>query len=155
MEDLNFMEMNSQEQEHKLRVLKQTRRWSWGAFGFHWIWGVCNGVLWPLTVTVIVALLTMLTTYLSVRRGELTTLFWTIVWLGALTDMAISVVLGLYGRRQSWGSKWRSWSSLESFVRTQRIWDVAFFIALAVAVIGSIAWLLFFVLRLLANSNLV
>jgi len=51
-------------------------RWNWGAFYFGWLWGVCNGVYWPLIVF--------------------------IPYLGQVAALIISIILGANGSRYAW-----------------------------------------------------
>jgi len=55
---------------------KYLNKWNWGAFYFSWLWGVCNGVYWPLIVL--------------------------IPYVGQIAALIICFVLGANGSRYAW-----------------------------------------------------
>lgn len=72
------------------------KKWNWGAFLFTWIWGVCNGVYWPLIFII---------PYIG--------------WAAALVGC---VYLGLKGNELAWNGK-KNWPSIEVFEETQQKWS--------------------------------
>ena len=38
---------------HTDGVPEEIKKWNWGAFFFNWLWGICNGVYWPLILIVV------------------------------------------------------------------------------------------------------
>ena len=75
--------------------------WNWGAFFFSWLWGIFNGVYWPLIMFACVF----------------------IPYVGPFITLAICVALGIYGNQWAWEAK--SWDSAEHFNRVQRNWAKA------------------------------
>ena len=86
-------------------------KWNWGAFGFSWLWGVFNGVYWPLLL-VLVNL---------------------IPYVGWIASRAGCVYLGLKGNEQSWNKK--RWSSVAEFESSQRKWSVALIWVVGIALV--------------------
>ena len=82
---------------------KELSEWNWGGFLLGWVWGVGNGIFWPL---VGIAL-------------------YFIPYVGMLFTLGISVVLGIKGTRWAWESKNKSWGSWDRFREIQRKWRKA------------------------------
>ena len=94
--------------------------WNWGAFFFNWIWGLFNGVYWPL---------------LLIAIG------W-IPYVGQIGALIGAIYLGTKGTRQAWNAK--KWDSWNSFKETQHKWAVAIWWVLGVSfilglIIGSMS----------------
>lgn len=94
--------------------------WNWGAFFFNWIWGLFNGVYWPL---------------LLIAIG------W-IPYVGQIGALIGAIYLGTKGTRQAWNAK--NWDSWNSFKETQHKWAVAIWWVLGVffilgLIIGSMS----------------
>lgn len=96
--------------------------WNWGAFFFNWLWGVFNGVYWPLALILVSA-------FTSV-----------VPWLGIITFGAC-IYLGITGSEQSWDNK--NWGSAREFNRVQKGWAEAvlwvFIISFVIGIIIGIA----------------
>lgn len=95
----SFVESN-QNGSYTYRENKQPdhlNRWNWGAFYFSWLWGVCNGVYWPLLMFIPV--------------------------IGWITIPFIVIYLGVKGNELAWQK--RKWDSAEHFTATQHKWAVA------------------------------
>ena len=71
-------------------------RWSWGAFVWGWIWGVCNGVYWPLVTL--------------------------IPYVGQVAALVICFILGANGNKYAWE---KFTGSAEEFDRKQHNWAIA------------------------------
>lgn len=88
--------------------------WSWGAFVWGWLWGVCNGVYWPLVTL--------------------------IPYVGQVAALIICFILGANGNKYAWE---KFTGSAEEFDRKQHNWAIAagiYAIILAIAfVIALIA----------------
>ena len=82
-------------------VPEEIKKWNWGACFFNWIWGVCNGVYWPLLLIL----------------GAF------IPFVGQLLSLVACVFLGVHGSEWAW--KGRKWKSIEHFKRVQRRWAMA------------------------------
>ena len=82
-------------------VPDEIKKWNWGAFCFNWLWGVFNGVYWPLVLIIVNF----------------------IPYVGSLISLACCIVLGVNGSEWAWKAK--SWSSVEEFKRVQHKWAVA------------------------------
>lgn len=114
---------------------KSIYQWSWGAFGFRWIWGLFFGVHWPLYYKIGYILLMMLVLPLCLKENSPTPAFFTFAALFTGIDIMISIYLGIVGRRQAWWSLRKQWSSREELLRKERRWQWAFFIALILLLI--------------------
>lgn len=92
-------------------------KWNWGAFCFNWLWGVFNGVYWPLLL--IIANL--------------------IPYVGWIASLVGCIYLGIKGNEMSWNSN-KHWPSVEDFEKTQKQWTMAVLWVLGIAfVIGVMA----------------
>lgn len=96
-------------------VPDEIKGWNWGAFFFGWIWGVFNGVYWPLALIV--------TSFIP--------------YVGVLISLGGRIALGINGSEWAW--KAIQWSSVDEFKRIQRKW------ALAVLWILGIMFLIFLI----------
>jgi hypothetical protein len=105
-----------------------TRRWSWGAFVFTWVWGVFNGAWWTL-LGLVLTLVPSVDLWRQALPGGGS------AWVSTATLLytAWSVVCGLYGER--WAARGRRWQSAEQFRRRQHAWAVA---ALVVAIVLAV-----------------
>lgn len=91
-------------------VPNEIKGWNWGAFFFNWIWGVCNGVYWPLILIVVNF----------------------IPYVGALISLGGCVALGINGNEWAW--KGKSWSSIQEFKRVQHKWSIAVLWVLGISI---------------------
>lgn len=109
-------------------------RWNWGAFLFSGLWGLFNGIYWPICVSVALMVLgAIVPADFQIYSGIVIN----------LVNLIIAIYLGVMGREQAWLHK--EWSSVEAFEKTQRNWTRAGFIVLGVCVVfGFIAVLLMF-----------
>lgn len=82
-------------------VPAEIKKWNWGAFFFNWIWGICNGVYWPL-VLILVNL---------------------IPYVGQILALGACIALGINGSEWAW--KGKQWNSVEHFKRVQHSWAMA------------------------------
>lgn len=85
-------EGNTSGQGESAVVPHEIKRWNWGAFGFSWIWGLCNKVpirFWVLSMIPMVSL----------------------IWI---------FVVGANGNEWAW--KYERWESVEHFRNVQRCW---------------------------------
>lgn len=100
-------------------VPNEIKGWNWGAFFFSWIWGVCNGVYWPLVLIIINF----------------------IPYVGGLISLGATIVLGINGNEWAWKAK--SWSSVAEFKRVQHNWAIAVVWVLGISIaIGFLAGIL-------------
>ena len=90
-------------------------KWNWGAFWFNWLWGIFNGVYWPL----LFILLNL------------------IPYVGWIVSFAGCIYLGINGNELSWNSN-KKWSSIEDFEETQKNWSIAVLWVLGIALIIGI-----------------
>lgn len=99
-------------------------KWSQGAFLLGGIWGLFNGVYWPIIVIVPLCLLDLvIDTH----------------WFGIVVtfvEFAIFIYLGSNGRSLAWKNK--KWESVEKFCKVQRGWDIAGFIVLGSLILALI-----------------
>lgn len=75
--------------------------WNWGAFMFNWLWGVFNGIYWPLIIIPLAL----------------------IPHIGGLISLAFCIALGYKGSYWAWKAK--TWDSAEHFNNIQHRWAVA------------------------------
>lgn len=101
---------NTQQVTNISRVPDEIKKWNWGAFCFNWLWGVFNGVYWPLLL-IIVNL---------------------IPYVGGVISLGICIALGINGSEWAWKAK--SWSSVEEFKRVQHKWAVAILWVLGISI---------------------
>lgn len=90
-------------------VPNEIKGWNWGAFFFSWIWGVCNGVYWPLALIIVNF----------------------IPYVGVLISLGACIALGINGSEWAWKAK--QWSSIAEFKRVQHKWAVAILWVLGVS----------------------
>lgn len=100
-------------------VPNEIKGWNWGAFFFTWLWGVCNGVYWPLVLIVVNF----------------------IPYVGQLISLGCSIALGINGSEWAWKAK--SWSSIAEFKRIQHKWTMAGVWIIVIAVVLIFLLLLF------------
>lgn len=105
-----YSRYNKQQTTNTSRVPDEIKKWNWGAFCFNWLWGVFNGVYWPLLL-IIVNL---------------------IPYVGGLISLGICIALGINGSEWAWKAK--SWSSVEEFKRVQHKWAVAILWVLGISI---------------------
>ena len=107
--------------------------WNWGAFGFSWLWGIFNGVYWPLII-IPCAFMPLL--------FDSPTFF----YISSSIRLAIVIALGIYGNKWAWESK--SWESAAKFNKVQKNWSKAFlyFLIISVGIAILISFLSVFVL---------
>lgn len=84
----------------------ELKRWNWGAFYFGWLWGVCNGVYWPLITL--------------------------IPYVGQIAALIIAFILGANGNRYAWENYKGSFAD---FKATQHSWTVAAGVCFAVTIV--------------------
>lgn len=91
-------------------------KWNWGAFFFSWIWGLGNGIYWPLVLIICIF----------------------IPYIGWIGYLIICITLGIKGTKWAWEAK--DWDSWNSFKDNQHKWVIAIWWFLGIAfVIGFIA----------------
>lgn len=106
--------------------------WNWGAFFFNSLWGLFNGVYWPIIVNTIVAIPVLC------FADEVVTV------MGQSVNLIVCIILGIKGNELSWNSS-KKWASIEDFKRVQKKWTKA---ALWVFVIA----LLLILIPIISNS---
>lgn len=119
-ESLNVLQKNNQEPA-------VSNKWNWGAFCFSWIWGIFNGLYWPLVI--IVANF--------------------IPYVGIVISLGICIFLGLRGNKLAW----KAWNAApdvearkESFNHVQKKWNDA---GILFIVLSTIAIMLYTVISIL------
>lgn len=90
-------------------------KFNWGAFGFSWIWGLCNKSFITL-VSIPVAF---------------------IPFIGGLVTLGLSIWFGIKGNTWAWQNK--KWESIEQFHNHQKKWAIGYIIIIALSfVLGFI-----------------
>ena len=105
---------NSSFNPNRGEIPQEINKWNWGAFLLTWIWGVGNGLYWPLAI-IIVGL---------------------IPYVGWAASLAASIYLGMKGSELAWKAK--DWESIEHFKRIQHNWMIAGICALGVYLLITI-----------------
>ncbi|MBN2585137.1 hypothetical protein JXA59_00610 [Patescibacteria group bacterium] len=99
----------------------EIRRWSWPAFIFGWLWCFFNNLpIW----------------------GIASLLGWLLTW--GFAGFIIDIVLGAKGNEYAWKAK--PYTSINEFWRSQRGWQIAVWIFVALVVFGTyviISWIHF------------
>ena len=96
--------------------------WNWGAFCLSWIWGVCNGIYWPLLIIVCNF----------------------IPYIGLLLSLGICMCLGLKGNVLAWNVAQKGGKSPIEFENIQSIWNiVGIILFFGTITIGLFAGLIF------------
>lgn len=93
---------------------EKIEKWNWGAFFCSWLWGVFNGVYWPLFIILVAA----------------------IPYIGQVCSLCLCVYLGLNGSKMAWRSG--KYHSFESFLKAQRNWAIGGVIWFIITIAGSI-----------------
>ena len=96
---------------HTDGVPEEIKKWNWGAFFFYWLWGICNGVYWPLILIVVNF----------------------IPYVGPLITLGGCIALGINGNEWAWKAK--SWSSVTEFKRVQHKWAIAILWVLGISLV--------------------
>ena len=110
-------------------------KWSWGGFVLNWIWGVCNGVYWPLVI-IPIALLILIAIFHE--NGIL-------LIIAILPIIGISIYLGFKGNKLAWNGK-KKWADSHSFENIQWKWASA-------AKIVAIVYLILFLVVLIRSMS--
>jgi hypothetical protein len=88
-------------------------KWNWGAFWFGWLWGVCNGVYWPLITL--------------------------IPYIGQIAALIICFILGANGSRYAWDN---FNGTATAFDAKQASWakaaGICFIISIVIGIIAGI-----------------
>ncbi len=95
-----------------VEVPTEIDKWNWGAFIFGTLWGLFNGVYWPLIFTLVICVLDLLSDF---------SIFMDIVWI--ISSIAISIILGINGNKLAWKAKPRN--DIAKFLKVQHNWMVA------------------------------
>lgn len=106
-----------------LGVPPNIKSFSWGGLFLGWIWGVFNGNYWSL-------ILIPINLSVQLLSDTAVSVFCT------LLAIALQLVLGFTGLKTAWNTK--SYESVEKFVSTQRKWNVAGFIFVAVVILINV-----------------
>ncbi len=114
-----------------LQEPENIRKWNWGAFMLSWIWGIMNGIYWPLYVTL--AFL-----FINLIAGSSTgfDLLWLLVYTG------MSIALGINGNKWAWEAK--DWDSADDFQETQRKWSLVGLCILGISIFIIFIAIVFF-----------
>lgn len=108
---------------------KYLRRWNWGAFGFGWLWGLCNGIYWPLIVfLIIISILIVGVVILDDIAGVI------LLSVVILYKLIVGIILGIKGNKWAWEK--RTWKSIAYFLKVQRRWQMIFVIIVIVCSMG-------------------
>lgn len=93
---------------------KELEKWNWGAFFCSWLWGVFNGIYWPLFIILIAG----------------------IPYLGQVCSLCLCVYLGLNGSKAAWRTG--KYQNLAHFKKSQRNWAIGGLIWFTLTILGYI-----------------
>lgn len=96
-------------------------KWNWGAFCLSWIWGVCNGIYWPLIMIACNF----------------------IPYVGLLCSLGICVYLGVNGNEMAWVNAKQKRTDIYSFESTQSAWNMVGLILFSIGMLFSVFYVLF------------
>lgn len=99
----NKTDANSIAQKIQLEHPSNLNNWNWGAFCFSWVWGLFNGLYWPL---VIVAL-----NYIP--------------YIGVIISICICLYLGKKGNILAWRVAERNGIKSKQYMKIQNKWNTA------------------------------
>lgn len=95
------------------------RKWNWAAFLLSWVWGLFNGVYWP----VVLVLVNMIPN------------------VGWALALAGCIFLGIRGNKLAWNGR-KKWQNANEFEIMQRKWSMAALILLGIAIVVEILLLI-------------
>jgi len=104
------------------------KKWNWGAFAFPVIWGLCNGVVWPLAFGFLLLWLKIIT----IGNADMVGIYDLIALVVAIV---IRIILGIKGNRKAWEYH-KDTMDFSKFVSLQRKWNIAGVIFVALLVIA-------------------
>jgi hypothetical protein len=87
--------------------------WNWGAFSLSWLWGICNGIYWPLVIIVCNF----------------------IPYVGPVIGLCICIYLGLKGNKLAWDVAINKNVDISKFTESQDKWNMAGIIVLSISII--------------------
>lgn len=99
--DISAMSSSERYEYASSEFPSEINKWNWGAFCLNWIWGICNGVYWPLVLIICNF----------------------IPYIGFIIILGCCVALGMNGSKWAW--KGKRWNSIEHFKRVQHNWALA------------------------------
>lgn len=90
---------------------KDLNRFNWGAFIFGGLWGLFNGIYWPIIVSVIIAGVSSVIPADQMNTYKI---------VQGIATLAISLYLGFNGSKIAWDRV--DYYSVEKFYASQRMW---------------------------------
>ncbi len=114
--DANFGQANQYSQSE---IDSELERWNWGGFFCNWLWGVFNGIYWPLFIILIAG----------------------VPYLGQVATLCLSVYLGLNGSKMAWRSG--KYTDFAKFRQIQKNWAIGGAVWFIISVICNIYWLIY------------
>lgn len=93
------------------------KKWNWGAFALPVIWGLCNGVVWPLAFGFLLLWLKIIT----IGNANMAVIYDLIALVVAVV---IRIILGIKGNREAWEYH-KDTMDFSKFVSLQRKWNIA------------------------------
>lgn len=106
---------------------KVKKHFNWGAFGFSWIWGICNKSYLTLIIFV-----TIITNFIP--------------FLGSAICLGLSIWFGIKGNEWAWQNK--EWNSVEHFHSVQKKWAIA-------TIIMSIIYAILFIFYITVVASMI
>lgn len=91
-------------------------KWNWGAFCLSWLWGICNGLYWPLIIIVLNF----------------------IPYLGITISLFICLFLGKRGNELAWRNARREGINSDSFALTQSKWNITGIILIKIIIVCAL-----------------
>lgn len=118
MEEFKSYSLLSDDIEEEKMLRAELRKFNWGAFGFSWIWGACNGVFHKVFVAFVLWIVAIFLPFLSGIAG--------------LGIIGYSIYFGINGNRWIYNEK--HIADVQKFIKGQRKWAAAFVIILGLCV---------------------
>ena len=104
-------------------------KWNWGAFALPAIWGLFNGVYWPVAVSIVAAV----ASHIADNNENMEIIYYSIFAI----LLAIRIILGINGNKMAWKSA-RKHQKIQKFEASQKVWGIIGLASLATSVLATI-----------------
>ena len=104
-------------------------KWNWGAFALPVIWGLFNGVYWP----IIVGIIATVARRIADNNANMEIIYYSIFAI----LLTIRIILGLKGNKMAWEHA-RKHQRIEKFESSQKTWGIIGIASVATSVLVAI-----------------
>lgn len=133
MDTQELYEQNASAEEN-IRILEvEIKKFNWGAFGWSWIWGACNGAF----KETFVPWLILIASYFVIGFIMPHLISVLIVFAAGL---AYQIYLGLHGNQWAWDGK--AWKDVDHFTRIQKSWAIATLVVYIINILSTALYLI-------------